>query len=109
LAIGMNLLRSLSLTLMANAGIEIAGFWHNATGFAILGLTAAILAWLALKLGRNPASAGGTPCPQGAELKTGEPKRLEDNARHPSANAPDWGIRVFGLGVGALAVLATIF
>lgn len=50
LAIGMNYVRSLSLTLMANAGIDISGFWHDATGFAILGLTAATLAGLAVAL-----------------------------------------------------------
>ncbi len=59
LAIGMNFIRSLSLTLMANAGIDIAGFWHDVTGFAILGLTAAILAGLALWLSPKavPAAA----------------------------------------------------
>ncbi|SDS51841.1 exosortase/archaeosortase family protein [Opitutus sp. GAS368] len=50
LALGMNFLRSLTLTLMANAGKDISGFWHDATGFAILGVTAAILAGLAILL-----------------------------------------------------------
>lgn len=48
LALGMNFLRSLTLTLLANSGTDINGFWHDATGFAILGLTAAILAGLAI-------------------------------------------------------------
>lgn len=48
LALGMNFLRSLTLTLLANAGTDINGFWHDATGFAILGVTAAILAGLAM-------------------------------------------------------------
>lgn len=48
LALGMNLLRSLILTLMANAGKDISGFWHDATGFAILGITAVALAGLAI-------------------------------------------------------------
>lgn len=64
LAIGMNYLRSLALTLMANAGIDISGFWHDATGFAILGLTAATLAGLAVALETGkPVVAATTPAP----------------------------------------------
>jgi len=47
LAVVMNFGRSLTLTLLANAGIDIGGFWHDATGFAVLGLTAAALAIIA--------------------------------------------------------------
>ncbi|AOS45438.1 Transmembrane exosortase (Exosortase_EpsH) [Lacunisphaera limnophila] len=55
LALGMNLLRSLTLTLLANHGTDISGTWHDATGFAILGVTAAILAGLAVLLeSRDP-------------------------------------------------------
>ncbi len=61
LAIGMNFIRSLTLTLMANAGVEITGFWHDVTGFAILGCTAAILAGLALGLGSKAALADAAP------------------------------------------------
>lgn len=50
MALGMNLLRSLSLTLLANAGVKIAGTWHDLTGYAILGVTAASLAGLAILL-----------------------------------------------------------
>jgi len=50
LAIVMNYIRSASLTLMANAGVDISGFWHDATGFAILGLTTVMLTALALWL-----------------------------------------------------------
>jgi exosortase len=39
LAVGMNFLRSLTLTLLANSGVSITGFWHDATGYAILGFT----------------------------------------------------------------------
>jgi len=53
LAVLMNLLRSLTLTLLAHQGVEIAGVWHDATGFAILGVTAALLAGLASWLNRN--------------------------------------------------------
>jgi exosortase len=54
LALAMNFVRSLTLTLLANAGIEIGGTWHDLTGFAVLGLTAAILGGLALLLERDP-------------------------------------------------------
>ncbi|MEJ1971630.1 MAG: exosortase/archaeosortase family protein [Lacunisphaera sp.] len=50
LAIGMNFIRSLTLTLLANAGVDIGGAWHDATGLGILGLTAVILAGLAILL-----------------------------------------------------------
>lgn len=50
LALGMNLLRSLGLTLLANQGTDISGTWHDATGFAILAITAAVLAGLAILL-----------------------------------------------------------
>lgn len=64
LAIAMNFARSLALTLMANAGLKIAGFWHDATGFAILGLTTALLAGLAAWLSpRAPARQAATPLP----------------------------------------------
>ena len=50
LAIAMNFIRSLALTLLANAGVNIDGFWHDATGFAVLGVTTAILIGLAWSL-----------------------------------------------------------
>lgn len=52
LAIGMNFLRSLLLTLLANAGVDIEGTWHDVTGFAILGVTAVLLGALAMGLER---------------------------------------------------------
>lgn len=70
LAIAMNFVRSLALTLMANAGHEILGFWHDATGYAILGLTAGALALLATLLGGNeppttsPTAAGASVVPR---------------------------------------------
>jgi exosortase len=63
LALGMNFLRSLTLTLLANRGVDIGGNWHDATGYAILGLTAVILAALALWLetkDESPAPAAPT-------------------------------------------------
>lgn len=50
LAFGMNIVRSLGLTLLANSGTDISGAWHDYTGFAVLGVTAAILGGLALRL-----------------------------------------------------------
>lgn len=64
LAIVMNYLRSLTLTLMANAGKDINGFWHDATGYAILGLTAAILAGLSAAMSpAAPETAPAVPAP----------------------------------------------
>jgi hypothetical protein len=57
----MNFVRSLALTLLANDGIDINGFWHDATGFAILGVTAAALAGLAFLL--QPRRGGLAPAP----------------------------------------------
>ncbi len=63
LALGMNLLRSLGLTLLANDGVDITGFWHDATGFAILGLTAAALAGLAILLESKEENSSPVPAP----------------------------------------------
>lgn len=66
LALGMNFLRSLVLTLLANNGVDIAGTWHDATGFAVLGVTAAVLGGLAVLFdsGDNPNSRGEKPNPR---------------------------------------------
>jgi exosortase len=63
LALGMNIVRSLTLTLLANAGIDIGGAWHDVTGFAVLGITAALLAGIALFLEKNVriSPAGASP------------------------------------------------
>lgn len=62
LALGMNFIRSLTLTLLANGGTDIGGTWHDATGFAILGVTAALLAGLAVLLeSRDPAAQPPEP------------------------------------------------
>jgi exosortase len=53
LAIAMNMLRSLGLTLLANAGIDIGGAWHDVSGFAVLGVTAILLATLGIALSRH--------------------------------------------------------
>lgn len=68
LALGMNFLRSLTLTLLANRGVNIMGTWHDATGFAVLGVTALLLAGLALWLASTeqvppPPPATNAPTP----------------------------------------------
>jgi len=85
LAVGMNLLRSLLLTLLAYRRVDIAGTWHNATGFAVLGVTAAALGGLALLLARGersrpletedaglPRPAAGSTARRGLGVLTGE-------------------------------------
>ncbi len=59
LAIAMNLVRSFTLTLLAHLGVDTTGAWHDVTGYAIIGVTAALLAGLALFLDRR---ATCTPC-----------------------------------------------
>lgn len=66
LALGMNFLRSLLLTLLANSGVNIAGAWHNVTGYSVLAIAAAFLGTLAYRLGRrspSPATPPETPIP----------------------------------------------
>lgn len=53
LAVAMNVIRSFTLTLLAHNGVTIAGTWHDVTGYAVLGATAALLAGLALWLERH--------------------------------------------------------
>ena len=61
LAIAMNLLRSLTLTLLAHHGVEISGTWHDVTGYAILGVTAVMLAGLAIVLDRRATVVSEKP------------------------------------------------
>lgn len=50
LALAANFGRSLTLTLMARSGVDIAGMWHDMLGYAVLvptmGLLAALACWL---------------------------------------------------------------
>src|SRR5690606_39079118 len=48
IALAMNFVRSLGLTLLAYKGVDISGAWHDLTGFAVLGVTAVMLGGLAL-------------------------------------------------------------
>lgn len=76
LAIGMNFIRSLTLTLLANAGIDIEGTWHDMTGFAILGVTALMLWVLAFGLEKLEGSPSTPPAPIPAPSKSRSPNRL---------------------------------
>lgn len=72
LALLMNFIRSLALTLLSNRGIDISGAWHDVTGFAVLGVTAALLAGLAVVLGRR---AGRSAPPSSAATEEGRTPR----------------------------------
>ncbi len=90
LALAMNFLRSLTLTLLTNAGKDINGFWHDATGFAILGVTAAVLAGLAILL--------ETREPEPAVAATAAPTGL-----------PFWSVRFFWTATAVTAGLAGFY
>ncbi len=92
LALVMNFIRSLTLTLLANSGVKIEGFWHDLTGFAVLGVTAALLVGLALLLERK---TGGQPSAVGAQ-----PPAQTSTARPLSAR-----LLVSGLALAAVLVL----
>lgn len=79
LALLMNFLRALLLTVMVDRGVEIEGARHDLTGFAILGLTALLLAALGQGLERGspppppapPAPADLPPWPAADRLLSG--------------------------------------
>ena len=82
LALVMNFFRSLVLTLLANSGVKIAGFWHDLTGFAVLGLTAALLIGLALLLERK--SRAGAPACNPSDAGEGAAATPATSARIPT-------------------------
>jgi exosortase len=90
LALGMNFLRSLTLTLLANAGIDIGGAWHDITGYAVLGITAVLLGGLAMWLGRKPNSTA--PVSKSSDL--------------PAATAPSGAGISFAFTAGLIAAMA---
>jgi exosortase len=73
LALAMNYLRSLTLTLLVNAGVRIEGAWHDITGYAVLGATAAVLVGFARLLDRPPNAETAPPAspPPRAEPRSG--------------------------------------
>jgi exosortase len=90
LALVMNFVRSLTLTLLTNAGTDITGFWHDATGFAVLGVTAAVLAGLAILLETKESLPAGSPGSRPAGLPVG-------------------GLRLFWLGAVATWALGAFY
>ena len=69
LALFMNFLRSLILTLIANAHGKIGNGWHDGTGFAIIGVTTVLLGAAALALGKGEEgdeSPAPAPAPRSA-------------------------------------------
>ncbi|HWA10232.1 MAG TPA: exosortase/archaeosortase family protein [Opitutaceae bacterium] len=89
LALTMNFIRSLTLTLLANSGVDISGRWHDLTGFAVLGVTAILLGGLALLLERREKGATSR-----AAAVTGTAPAVP--GRHPALAA--------GLGLAVLLV-----
>ena len=68
LALVTNFFRSLALTLLARGGVDIAGAWHDGLGFAVLGVTTALLAWIAVALeGREVALVAASSPRSGPE------------------------------------------
>lgn len=111
LALLMNFIRSLTLTLMANAGMDVMGTWHDLTGFAVLGLTAAILGGVALILEREEKKAAVAAAVTVAPVKrTGAAEEAEAATGVPVALRPRvtglWVALTVGLGgAGALVVV----
>jgi exosortase len=61
IGLAMNFLRSLLLTLLANAGVDIGGHWHDLTGASILVVTTLLLAGFAFWLRRRESAPAGGP------------------------------------------------
>jgi exosortase len=100
LALAMNIARSLSLTLLAHAGVEIAGAWHDLTGFAVLALTAALLAALALVLERAGANAGAPAAGRDPPTNGSAAGAAGDKSGKPPRSLLPAGLGVAGLLVG---------
>lgn len=87
IAIVSNFIRSVSLCLMAAHGIEIKGFWHDATAYAVLGATAAVLFVGCLLLA---------------------PKKTDITAETPLHALRRSALAAHGLLAGTIAVLVTL-
>ena len=94
IGLGMNAVRSLILTLLANRGTDIRGLWHDLTGYSIIAVTTALVAALAWAL-RSPGSPEQAP----------EPGRDEpQGALHPLAFGT--GLLAVAGFVGAVALMS---
>ncbi len=91
LAVGMNVLRSFTLTLLAREGVDITGGWHDVTGYAVLGVTAVLLAGLALRMEKG-----------GRDVSSPQRQRSENGPARPD-------VRVLGVVVaGYLAAVVVV-
>ncbi len=93
-AILMNFVRSLLLTLLANAGIDITGTWHDSTGFAILGVTAVILGALAIGL---------------EKIEHRRPKKSIDLPANPDSKGFGLGAKIMTAAFGFAVVWLAFF
>lgn len=112
LALVMNFIRSLTLTLLANSGIKIEGFWHDLTGFAVLGVTAALLVGLALLLERKNNVQPSAFSRQQADASDQGPEVMGHGSliRSPSTVVPASLVsRLLVSGLAFAAVLALFF
>ncbi len=60
LAVVANFFRSLTLCLLLNAGLDIAGTWHDVTAYVVLGGTTVIMYGAAVWLARHPRAPRAT-------------------------------------------------
>jgi len=89
LAVGANFLRSLALCLMVAKGVDIDGFWHDATAYGVLAVTVVVL------------YAG---C---SLIAPNAPVELDEPAAGGGANRLSVRLHL-GLAVGALAITAFV-
>jgi len=84
LAVGMNFLRSLTLTLLANDGVNIEGFWHDVTGYAVLGLTTLLLFIFARALESRPP----------ALVEKDLSSTVSEEARQSAVSSTGWALMI---------------
>ena len=96
LALAMNFVRSLLLTLLVNGGVRVEGAWHDATGYAVLVVTAAVL------FGAAVALDGGAPCRVPAAPRAPAP----EPGPAPAVGAQGVLGGVLALGAAVLALFA---
>jgi len=65
IGLAMNFVRSLLLTLLANAGVAIEGRWHDLTGGAIIVVTTLLVAGVAIVLHRREGTPPASVPPDG--------------------------------------------
>jgi len=96
LALAMNFVRSLTLTLLVNGGVHVEGAWHDLTGYSILAVTAVVLVCIVIALDK------AAPAPA---AETGPaPPALPETRRSPG---PQWVLMgVLALAAATLGVFA---